>query len=976
MSIFDKISERVGDFVDEVLLPEPVRRAHDTAAEMVANHRYQRALEVLNATLVRFPDVARTHHLIGVCHFHRESWGEAIAAFERALSIKEIAATHYYAGQAAEQLQQWHDVQRHFSRALSLGEELSFAYELHFGLGRAYRELNRVDKAIRELRNAAAVTTTSEVLVALAQTLLDADLVDDAAVSIDGADRSRPDVLFVLAQVQERRGDLRGALTTYARAAAEPSEVRAACVVGAARVALALELPSEAQHHLDSLGRAEGFAGDIHTLRGRIAELAGSFATAGAVYQAALEEAPGNVVALLGVGRTALAQGDVDAAAAAFVRTFDAPDAAQRQEGLWGAGRCHLAAGDLAGARHLFEQAQQLPGARSCDAVWSLGEVALQLGDAAEAIVFLQEALDLATDAQRAGVQATLDEALARLAPRWVLPEQLEGPEQLNTVLTALLEYLGRDSRLAEFLPATQRLFTTMNSPLSLAIVGEFNAGKSTIVNALVGEDVFPTGVLPTTAHTGILRWGPRKAARVLYTDGAPVEQSLEQAKRTMKDNAERIERVEFTHPHPDLRLVHYWDTPGFNALDERHEAVALQALSEAEAILWVMDANQVLSQTEFDRIEDLPDGQERLLVVINKIDRLGPAPKRQSQLDELMAYVEDNLDGYIAGAFGISAQDATSDDAAVAETSGFAAFRDFLESHVVHRAGRIKTVEVRRQLTAVAVTLQAYQNGLIQRYGALAREIGEVEVWLDQLGHQMPQAQAREEVALIEEWMSRTLDALEDEIDDALRPANNWTGRRSLGDEDRAFVLDLGIRQLDRILDASKQRMRGALGQIERELAERLDPVVRSLSLSDARALQRRLDGFFDESRVIAMLWDERVYGATTERARGRRETSGDDVLDAVVAAQSDRAVWRGALRRLLPPIDDEFGDRIERWYAAFFDAARRLCDRIRRDLELLELEAQTRYDVQPVVDLLAAHEYEPSEEGPGELSPNRETS
>ena len=133
MSIFDKISERVGDFVDEVLLPEPVRRAHDTAAEMVANRRYQRALEVLNATLVRFPDVARTHHLIGVCHFHRESWGEAIAAFERALSIKEIAATHYYAGQAAERLQQWHDVQRHFSRALSLGEELSIAYELHFG---------------------------------------------------------------------------------------------------------------------------------------------------------------------------------------------------------------------------------------------------------------------------------------------------------------------------------------------------------------------------------------------------------------------------------------------------------------------------------------------------------------------------------------------------------------------------------------------------------------------------------------------------------------------------------------------------------------------------------------------------------------------------------------------------------------------------------------------------------------------------
>ena len=131
MSIFDKLTERVGDFFDEVMLPEPVRRAHDAAGRDMSAERYDKALQALRPSLIEHPNVARTHHLIGMCHFHRQEWGAAIAAFERALSIKEVAASHFYAGLAAEQVTRWNDVQRHFSRALSLAEELPFAFDLH-----------------------------------------------------------------------------------------------------------------------------------------------------------------------------------------------------------------------------------------------------------------------------------------------------------------------------------------------------------------------------------------------------------------------------------------------------------------------------------------------------------------------------------------------------------------------------------------------------------------------------------------------------------------------------------------------------------------------------------------------------------------------------------------------------------------------------------------------------------------------------
>lgn len=955
MSIFDKLTERVGDFFDEVMLPEPVRRAHDAAGRDMAAERYDKALQALRPSLIEHPNVARTHHLIGMCHFHRAEWGEAIAAFERALAIKEVAASHFYAGLAAEQVDRWNDVQRHFSRALSLAEELPFSFDLHFGLGRAYKHLGRTDKAIKELRGAITKWPGEfDATLTLAQVLLDSERTAEATEVLDGIEASsRPRYLWVRGQIEERRGELEAAMATYEESASRDSEWQADAAIGAARMALLVGKQQDAERLIDGLEPPNRLRTELQVLRGRIAELGGDADGARAAYQEALEHDARHMSAHLGLGRLELDAGNADDAAQHFVRVFASPDEALRQEAWLGAGRCHFASGDLAGARHLFEQALDLGGPRTAEVAWWLGETALAAGDPAEAIVSLRDALELASDDLRPKVQETLDAALARLAPVWDLPDSLGDPERVLEVLNALLAYLSTDSRLSDFLPATQRLHAAMNSPLSLAIVGEFNAGKSTIVNTLVGEEVFPTGVLPTTAHTGILRWGPRKAARVVYDDGHKVEQSLVEAKKTMKTDADVIERLEFTHPHPDLRLVQYWDTPGFNALEERHERVAAEALDTAEAILWVMDAGQVLSHTELERIEALPAGDERLLVVINKVDRLGPAREREDEVEHLLDYVRENLEGHIAGVFAISAKDATSEDTELAATSGFDDFRGFLEERVVQRAGRIKTIEVSRQLATLAFTLHAFQNGLVQRYGELARTVGELETWLAAEASKVPQRRAREEVSTISQWLGRMLEGVEAEIEDSLRPTSSWTGKRALSDEDREFVLELVLQRLDRILGSSRDRIAQVIAENEREIAERLDPVVRTLSLGDARAVQRRLDGFFDESRVITMLWDERVYGAMSERARGRVETTGQAVLESIVLAQADRTFWRKALRQLLPTIDDEFGRRIERWYAAFYEAATRLCVRLRKDLELLELEASTRYDVGPILEL-----------------------
>ena len=187
------------------------------------------------------------------------------------------------------------------------------------------------------------------------------------------------------------------------------------------------------------------------------------------------------------------------------------------------------------------------------------GQIARAAGDLPEALMAFQLAsahLDRPEYAER--VDDQIRQTLEQMRPRWDLPEALDGPLDVERTVDALQEFIARDTRLVDFMAPTQKIARQMNAPLSIAIVGEFNAGKSTLINALVGEEIVPMGVLPTTAHTGIIQYGPRQAARIIWRDGRVEEVDFAQAKRAMKQNSDAIDYLEYLNPHPELRAVHF----------------------------------------------------------------------------------------------------------------------------------------------------------------------------------------------------------------------------------------------------------------------------------------------------------------------------------------------------------------------------------------------------------------------------------
>jgi GTP-binding protein EngB required for normal cell division len=150
-----------------------------------------------------------------------------------------------------------------------------------------------------------------------------------------------------------------------------------------------------------------------------------------------------------------------------------------------------------------------------------------------------------------------------------------------------------------------------------LVVVGEFNAGKSAFINALVGERVMVEGVTPTTAAITRLRYGPAHAQR---RDGA---------------------LVEIAYPLELLRDVAIVDTPGTNAVLREHEAITSHFVPRADLVLFVTSADRPFPETERVFLERIRAWGKKVVVIINKADLLAT----EQELADQVAFVRGSVE-------------------------------------------------------------------------------------------------------------------------------------------------------------------------------------------------------------------------------------------------------------------------------------------------------------------------------------------
>jgi small GTP-binding protein len=230
--------------------------------------------------------------------------------------------------------------------------------------------------------------------------------------------------------------------------------------------------------------------------------------------------------------------------------------------------------------------------------------------------------------------------------------------QELLGRLARALEAFGPDvdsADLQRFQEATEQLAGLF----LLVIAGEFNSGKSSFINALLGERVLPEGVTPTTDRINLLRHGLEITER-------PLEAYL----------------LERTHPAELLRELNVVDTPGTNAVIRRHEELTSDFIPRADLVLFVTSADRPFSESEREFLEQIRQWGKKIVFIVNKIDILAGADDQA----EVVAYVRDNaatLLGDVPQVFPVSARqavEARSRGASDAwEQSGFDAVEEYL---------------------------------------------------------------------------------------------------------------------------------------------------------------------------------------------------------------------------------------------------------------------------------------------------------
>jgi GTP-binding protein EngB required for normal cell division len=191
-----------------------------------------------------------------------------------------------------------------------------------------------------------------------------------------------------------------------------------------------------------------------------------------------------------------------------------------------------------------------------------------------------------------------------------------------------------------------------------VAVVGEFKRGKSTLINALLGADVLPRGVLPLTAIPTEVSFGEYAEATVVGLDGSRAEVGPTAlfgfvTEAANPGNKHKVARVELRWPSPllasGLTLV---DTPGLGSVHAHNTETAEAAHDDADGAIVVLSADVPLSAAERELLGGFTTRDAHTFVVLNKTDHLSG-----DELDEVRAFVTDTIGDPTRKVWAISAR-------------------------------------------------------------------------------------------------------------------------------------------------------------------------------------------------------------------------------------------------------------------------------------------------------------------------------
>ena len=207
-------------------------------------------------------------------------------------------------------------------------------------------------------------------------------------------------------------------------------------------------------------------------------------------------------------------------------------------------------------------------------------------------------------------------------------PYSAEQRHSIAGVLRALLAISDsgtRNDSLHEKLLSLERKLAS--NQLHLAVLGQMKRGKSSFINALMGAEILPTGVLPVTAVITEIKYGLVPEAIILYTTGAREQVDL----GTLADyitesgnpgNKKQVASVELAYPSPFLESgIILIDTPGIGSTHAHNTRTTEGYLEQVDAGIVVLSVDPPITEVESHFIRNVKEEIPKLFFILNKVD-------------------------------------------------------------------------------------------------------------------------------------------------------------------------------------------------------------------------------------------------------------------------------------------------------------------------------------------------------------------
>jgi len=265
---------------------------------------------------------------------------------------------------------------------------------------------------------------------------------------------------------------------------------------------------------------------------------------------------------------------------------------------------------------------------------------------------------------------------------------------------------------------------SNLNVPLNIGLLGKFNSGKSSFINALFQHEIAVIDSSEMNYYLSHITYGEQLCVTLKFKDGHNRTLTIEEANsllHTMRDDQNfrsNILNVLYEYPFQELVGVNIWDTPGLGSTNTVNRDLAVSAMKDLDVVLWVMDSTVLGDSIDKDYILGIVSSNTPIICIVNKIDLLSEYDDSEQRIHE---FIDEHYSEVFKKTFLCSSRMASSPDGNYEYKTVFLDIMEYLNENILkHKKKLVYTSLLNRSLNA----LENIDNVLENRYHAISTSL------------------------------------------------------------------------------------------------------------------------------------------------------------------------------------------------------------------------------------------------------------